>query len=359
MTKDQDITFMQEAVSLARRALGRTAPNPSVGAVVVKGGRVVGRGFHPKAGMPHAEVYALEEAGDKAKGATLYVTLEPCSHHGRTPPCTDAVIGAGISRVVAGTLDPNPIVAGRGIERLRSAGIVVDTGVMEDECRELIAWYACWMEKKRPFVILKAAITIDGRIAAVTGDSQWISSEESRAYVHELRNRVDGVVAGIGTVVHDDPLLTCRMEGGRDPVRIILDPGLEIPSGARCLGGGTVVFARTPEGSRPDLQARGVKVVAVEESSPGILSWAAMLEHLGRSGLHSVMVEGGSGVYSSLLESGLVDRLLIFIAPRILGGGIPLAVRDRVTRIADALPLVIEKVSLMGGDIFVEGRLGT
>ncbi len=179
-TMDQDIFFMNEAIALARLSLGRTAPNPSVGALVVKDGQVVGRGFHPKAGKPHAEVYALAEAGDNARGAALYVTLEPCNHFGKTPPCTEAIINAGISRVVVGTLDPNPIVAGKGIERLKEAGIVVDVGICEEECNDLIAWYAFWLVNGRPYVILKAAITLDGCVATATGDSQWISSEESR-----------------------------------------------------------------------------------------------------------------------------------------------------------------------------------
>ena len=174
---------------------------------------------------------------DKARGATLYVTLEPCNHFGKTPPCTDAIIKAGISRVVVGTLDPNPIVAGKGIERLKDAGIVVDVGICEEECNDLIAWYAFWLVKAgRPYVILKAAITLDGCVATTTGDSQWISSEESRHYVHELRNQVDGLIVGIGTVLKDDPLLTCRMEGGRDPMRIILDPQLRNPAGCEVPG---------------------------------------------------------------------------------------------------------------------------
>ena len=235
-TMDQDTTYMNEAIALARQAIGRTAPNPSVGALVVKDGQVVGRGFHPKAGKPHAEVYALAEAGDNARGAALYVTLEPCNHFGKTPPCTEAIIKAGISRVVVGTLDPNPIVAGKGIERLKDAGIVVDVGICEEECNDLIAWYAFWLMDGRPYVILKAAITLDGRVATATGDSQWISSEESRQYVHELRNQVDGLIVGIGTVLKDDPLLTCRMEGGRDPMRIILDPQLRYPEGCEVPG---------------------------------------------------------------------------------------------------------------------------
>jgi diaminohydroxyphosphoribosylaminopyrimidine deaminase/5-amino-6-(5-phosphoribosylamino)uracil reductase len=239
---DKDTTFMNDAIALARQAIGRTAPNPSVGALVVKDGQVVGRGFHPKAGKPHAEVYALAEAGDNARGAALYVTLEPCNHYGKTPPCTEAIIKAGISRVVVGTLDPNLIVAGKGVERLKDAGIMVDVGVCAQGCNDLIAWYAFWLMHGRPYVILKAAITLDGRIATATGDSQWISSEESKNYMHELRNQVDGLIVGMGTVLKDDPLLTCRIEGGRDPMRIILDPQLDIPERAKCLGHGSIVF---------------------------------------------------------------------------------------------------------------------
>ncbi|HPI93663.1 MAG TPA: bifunctional diaminohydroxyphosphoribosylaminopyrimidine deaminase/5-amino-6-(5-phosphoribosylamino)uracil reductase RibD [Deltaproteobacteria bacterium] len=357
MQTNPDITFMNEAIALARQAIGRTAPNPSVGAVIVKDGQVVGRGFHPKAGMPHAEVYALREAGEEARGAALYVTLEPCDHHGRTPPCTESVIRAGISRVIVGTLDPNPLVAGKGIERLKTAGITVDTGVCEEVCRDLILWYGTWMEKKRPYVILKAAVTLDGRIAAATGDSQWISSEVSRAFVHELRNRVDGVMVGSGTVVSDDPLLTCRMEGGRDPVRIILDPRLEVPHTARSLGKGAVVFTIRREDDRPGPVESGVQVIRMEPDASGMIPWDAVFGTLGGMGLHAVMVEGGSGVYSSLLKSGLVDRLLIFIAPKILGGGIPLVDWGKPERIADALRFVISRTDILGGDILVEGRL--
>lgn len=349
---------MNEAVALARQALGRTAPNPSVGAVVVKDSQVLGRGFHPAAGMPHAEVYALREAGEGARGADLYVTLEPCDHHGKTPPCTEAIINAGISRVVVGALDPNPLVAGRGIERLRAAGITVDTGVCGEACRDLILWYGTWMEKKRPYVILKAAITLDGRIASATGDSRWISSDESRALVHELRNRVDGVLVGSGTVLSDDPRLTCRTDGGRDPLRIILDPRLEIRRTARCLGRGAVVFTLLPEDARPGLKESGTRIVRMEPDASGRIPWADILGALGTMGLHAVMVEGGSGVYSSLLRSGLVDRVVVFIAPRILGGGVPIVDWGRPERIADGLGLVITRTGMVGGDILVEAVIG-
>lgn len=349
---------MNEAIALARQAIGRTAPNPSVGSVVVKDGHIVGRGFHPKAGKPHAEVYALEEAGDKARGASLYVTLEPCNHFGKTPPCTEAIIKAGISRVVAGTLDPNPIVAGKGIGRLKAAGIMVDVGICEEKCNDLIEWYTFWLKVGRPYVILKAAITLDGCVATTTGDSQWISSEESRHYVHELRNQVDGLVVGIGTVLKDDPMLTCRMEGGRDPMRIILDPQLHIPQGAKCLGHGSLVFTAKSPAAGQGINEHGTETVQVETDASGLLPWASVLEHLGKRGLHCVMVEGGSGVYSSLLKSGLVDRLLFFIAPRILGGGLPLVDWGSPERIADSLKIVIKKVNLIGGDILAEGTLG-
>ena len=355
---DKYTTFMNEAIALAKKAIGRTAPNPSVGALIVKNGQVIGRGFHPKAGKPHAEVYALAEAGDNARGAALYVTLEPCSHYGKTPPCTDAIIKAGISRVVVGTLDPNPIVAGKGIERLKDAGIVVDVGVCAQECNDLIAWYAFWLRNARPYVILKAAITLDGCVATATGDSQWISSKESRHHVHELRNQVDGLIVGIGTVLKDNPLLTCRIEGGRDPMRIILDPQLDIPGNAKCLGHGSLVFTAKSPDVRPEIIEHGAETMQMEADPYGLLPWASVLEHLGKMGLHCVMVEGGSGVYSSLLRSGLVDKLLIFIAPRILGGGLPLVDWGSPVRIADSLKVVITKVDLMGGDILVEGILG-
>jgi diaminohydroxyphosphoribosylaminopyrimidine deaminase/5-amino-6-(5-phosphoribosylamino)uracil reductase len=286
------------------------------------------------------------------------VTLEPCNHYGKTPPCTEAIIKAGISRVVVGTLDPNPIVAGKGIERLERAGIVVDVGVCAQECNDLIAWYAFWLVKGRPYVILKAAITLDGRVATASGDSQWISSEESRHYVHELRNRVDGLIVGIGTVLKDSPLLTCRIEGGRDPMRIVLDPQLEIPSDAKCLGQGSVVFTAGSPAARPEIVKHGAEIIQVETDPCGLLPWASVLEHLGKMGLHCVMVEGGSGVYSSLLKSGLVDKLLFFIAPKILGGGLPLVDWGSPERIADSLKFVIIKVNLSGGDILVEGILG-
>lgn len=345
---------MREALQLARQGLGRTAPNPCVGAVVVRDGTVVGAGFHPKAGMPHAEVYALEQAGPLARGATMYVTLEPCNHHGRTPPCTEALIRAGIRRVVAGCLDPNPRVRGAGIQRLKDAHIEVETGVLGKECEGLILWYRKWVETGTPYVILKAAVTIDGRIADHEGRSQWISSEESRAYVHEIRNRVDAVIVGSGTVIADDPLLTCRAPSGRDPLRVILDARLRTRPDARCLGEGSVIFTRAPQEEWSSHQARGTRIVRIDPDGTGVLPWQSVLETLGGMGLHAVMVEGGSAVFTSLVESALADKFVFFIAPVVLGSGRSVVERSSPVRLGDALRLEVERFEGMGGDVLVE-----
>jgi diaminohydroxyphosphoribosylaminopyrimidine deaminase/5-amino-6-(5-phosphoribosylamino)uracil reductase len=352
-----DSRYMMRAVTLARKGLGRTAPNPPVGAVVVKDSRIIGEGFHPRAGEPHAEVFALRRAGSAARGATLYVTLEPCSHYGRTPPCVKAIMEAGIARVVVGSIDPNPIVAGSGIRALREHGIKVEVGAAGKRTAELIAWYSTWVEKKRPFVIAKAAMTLDGHIAAPSGDSKWISSEESRALVHELRNSTDGILVGIGTVNQDDPLLTCRQQEGRDPFRIIIDPGYAISADARCLGERAVIFTRRKPGSRPEIVSTGARVVQIPADPSGRFLWEDILKELGRMGLHAVIVEGGSSILSSLIRSRLVDELLLFIAPKLLGGGVPLVAWDPPDTIAKSVSLVVSGVRIIGGDVLVSARL--
>ncbi len=238
-----DLRAMGEALRLAERGLGRTSPNPAVGAVVVRGGRRVGRGYHRRAGGPHAEVFALREAGTRARGATLYVTLEPCCHFGRTPPCVAAVVGSGISRVVVGALDPNPRVRGRGVAQLRRAGLRVDVGVRQEECQALNEDFAKYVTRGLPFVVLKLAATLDGRIASAGGDSRWVTGAAARRRVHEMRNRFDAVVVGSETVLADDPLLTCRLRGGRHPLRVVLDGRLRCPTSAR-------VFTRDPQRTR-------------------------------------------------------------------------------------------------------------
>ncbi|MBN2297062.1 MAG: bifunctional diaminohydroxyphosphoribosylaminopyrimidine deaminase/5-amino-6-(5-phosphoribosylamino)uracil reductase RibD [Deltaproteobacteria bacterium] len=353
-----DKTYMRQALLLAEKGLGRTAPNPPVGAVVVKDGRVAGRGFHPGAGMPHAEIYALRDAGDKARGATIYVTLEPCSHYGKTPPCTLALIEAGIKRVVVGAVDPNPVVAGKGIEFLRSHGIEVLVGVEREAAEELIRWYAFWMRSKRPFVIAKAAMTLDGRIAAPGGDSKWISSQESRTFVHVLRNHTDGILVGIGTILCDDPELTCRIKGGRDPLRIVLDKDFQIPQTARVLGERCLIFTAKDPGSRPEITASRTAVVRLPLDDSDRFAWRDILEYLGNNGLHAILVEGGKGVHSGLIQSGSANKILFFVAPKLLGGGIPLVSWDGPERIADACSLVITQVKTIGCDVLIEASPG-
>lgn len=348
-----DATCMLRALELARRGLGRTAPNPPVGALVVKGARVIGEGFHPVAGQPHAEIVALKNCSDNPLGATLYVTLEPCCHYGKTPPCTRAIIEAGLKRVVIATLDPNPIVSGKGRQELLDSGIDVITGVCEGEAKKLIRWYTHWINHKRPFAMVKAATTLDGKIAAAGGDSKWISSEASRQKVHVWRNEFDAVLVGIGTVLKDDPLLTCRIEGGRDPVRVVIDPELMIPAQALCLGERCVVFTAIKADKRHDLIAGGTQVIHLDATAQGVLDWNAILGHLGKLGLHAVMVEGGGRVFSSFLKTDLVDELRIFLAPKLLGGGIPLIDWGKPQRIDQSLALVVDEVEMSGGDVLI------
>lgn len=352
-----DSRYMRRAVTLARKGLGRTAPNPPVGAVVVKDGHVIGEGFHPRAGLPHAEVFALNAASEDARGATLYVTLEPCSHYGKTPPCVKAVLEAGIARVVVGSVDPNPVVQGSGIRILRENGVKVVVGTARKETDKLISWYTKWMEQKKPFVIAKAAMTLDGRIAAPSGNSKWISSEASRLYVHELRNQVDAILVGIGTVTRDDPLLTCRVRGGRDPLRVIIDPRYAIPEKAKCLGDSAVVLTAADPQSRPGVVKSGVRVIRLPIGPDGHFLWEDILKILGEKGLHSVLVEGGSAILSSLIRSRLFDELLIFVAPRLLGGGVPIVSWKPPDTVAESLPLVISEARTIGSDVLITAHL--
>ena len=355
--------FMQQALELARRGLGRTSPNPAVGAVVVSGGEVVGSGFHPAAGMPHAEIYALRDAGQRARGADLYVTLEPCSHMGKTPPCADAIIRAGVARVFVGCQDPNLKVHGAGLARLNAAGIATHCGVLEEECRRLIAPFAQWMRTGRPLVTLKAALTLDGWLATASGDSRWISNEMSRLRVHQLRNEVDAIMVGAGTVLKDDPLLTTRLpEGGHDALRVIVDRDLETPETARLFHSsseaGTLILTseRASEERAGRLRAQGAEVVRLADVGDA-LDMTAVLMQLGRRGVQHVLVEGGSRLNASLWRAGLVNRLMLFIAPKILGGGdgVPLFAGVGVPRMAEALPLSRVRMTPVEDDVLIEG----
>lgn len=354
-----DARYMAEALRLARRGLGRTSPNPAVGAVVVRGGTIVGRGFHRQAGGPHAEVFALREAGRRARGATLYVTLEPCLHFGRTPPCVDAVLESAVARVVVGTLDPNPRVRGRGIRRLRRFGLAVDVGIREAECRALNVDFEKYVATGLPFVVLKLAATLDGRIATVSGDSRWVTGEASRRRVHEMRNRWDAVIVGSETVLLDDPELTCRIRGGRHPLRVILDGRLRSPESARA-------FAHDPERTRVytlaedsakagRLRRRGVAVHRGAGDRVGSLR--RVLRDLARSGIKSVLIEGGGVLAAHALRGGLVDRVALFFAPKLLGGdGRPMVAAMGLGRMNEAIPVVDATLERLGEDLLIEGR---
>jgi diaminohydroxyphosphoribosylaminopyrimidine deaminase/5-amino-6-(5-phosphoribosylamino)uracil reductase len=360
-----DERFMRRTLELAAKALGRTSPNPVVGAVIVRNGRIIGEGFHRRAGLPHAEREALRRITETARGATIYVNLEPCSHYGRTPPCADALIEAGIKRVVVGMVDPNPLVQGRGLRRLRRAGIAVATGVLREECERLNEDFACFIRTGRPFVTLKLAASLDGRIAAASGDSQWISGEQSRRVVHELRNRVDAILVGAETVRNDDPRLTCRMRGGRDPLRVVLDGRLSITPSARvCTQPSTAptLIATSEDHGRGEkqaqLEAQGVQVVCLPGKN-GQVPLRPLLVELGRRGHKSVLIEGGGRIAAAALREGVVDKVLFFYAPLLLGGeGRAMIGPLGIDRVAAGQKLHTITVERIGKDILVAAYIG-
>ena len=322
--RELDESYMREALRIAEYARGRTSPNPLVGAVIVRDGTIVASGWHRAAGEPHAEIHALRMAGELARGATLYVTLEPCAHHGRTGPCAEAVIAAGLARVVIALSDPNPLVAGRGIHLLTAAGIEVTTGICEDEARRQNEIFLKWVTTKRPFVTLKTAMTLDGKIASHTGASQWITGAAARARVHAYRNEYDAILVGIGTVLADDPSLTTRLEHGtgKNPLRIVLDSEARTPLDAKLVADGAaptiIVVSERADHRRVNLlRACGAEVVTLGAQRVDI---AALLDYLGAREITSLFVEGGAAVNWSLLAGGSVDKVHAFIAPMLMGG---------------------------------------
>ena len=356
--------YLRQALRLARKGSGRTSPNPLVGAVVVRGSQVVGAGYHQKAGGPHAERIALSQAGRKARGATLYVNLEPCNHTGRTPPCTEAILESGVKKVVFGMEDPNPRVAGGGGPYLRDRGIAVTGGFLERECRALNEVYLKWVTTGFPFVTLKAALSLDGKIATRVGDSKWISNEQSRANVHRLRSRVDGILVGIGTVLADDPLLTPRpsRKNLRTPLRVIVDPQLKIPLPARLFSDpGPVLIAAVegaPKKKAAELQRKGVDLVLFPDRG-GRFDLKALLAYLGRKEVTDLLVEGGSEIFSSFLSEGLADLLWLFYAPILIGGQSAKGMIGGrgVATVDEALKFERLRWQSLGGDFFVEGYL--
>lgn len=357
--------FMARALSLARRGIGRTDPNPMVGAVIVTGARIVGQGYHRAAGEPHAEVEAIRNAGRKARGSDLFVTLEPCNHYGRTPPCTRAIQDAGITRVYYGMGDPNPDVAGGGADALRAAGVDVVGPVLEKPCRRLNEVYLTHVSLHRPFVFLKLALSLDGRIATRTGHSRWITSEASRRRVHRLRDRVSAVMVGIGTVLADDPSLTTRLTGKRrrDPIRIVVDSALKTPENAALFNpssaAGVIIGCRKdpPAVARANLEKRGALIVPTSDAQRVDLK--DLLSSLYGLGITSVLLEGGAELAWSALSAGVVDRCLFFYAPMVIGGT---TARQGVggmgiDRLEEAPRLVDVETSRIGRDILVSGRV--
>jgi diaminohydroxyphosphoribosylaminopyrimidine deaminase/5-amino-6-(5-phosphoribosylamino)uracil reductase len=363
MDTPDDGYWMTRALALAERGRGHVEPNPLVGAVVVRDGRLVGAGWHQRYGGPHAEVHALAEAGAAARGATLYLTLEPCCHHGKTPPCTDAVLAAGIARVVAAMADPFPQVAGQGLARLRAAGVACEVGVGEREARRLNAPYLTLLLRGRPHVHLKSAMTLDGKIATRTGDSKWISNEAARRRVHELRGRVDGIVVGLGTALADDPLLTARPPGPRVAARIVLDSQARLPESSQLVRTAAeaptvVVTASGPPAERAGrLRALGCEILEVraEAGRPAV---TALLEELGRRRLTNLLVEGGAEIHGSFLDAGAVDEVHVFIAPRLVGGSAARAPVAGLGRelLREAVALASWEVETLAGDVYLHGR---
>jgi diaminohydroxyphosphoribosylaminopyrimidine deaminase/5-amino-6-(5-phosphoribosylamino)uracil reductase len=356
MTDEQ---YMKLALALAESARGQTSPNPLVGAVVVKDGQIVGMGAHLKAGEPHAEVHAIRMAGEKAKGATAYVTLEPCSHYGKTPPCADLLIEAGVARVVIATEDPFPKVSGRGIRKLQQVGIEVEVGICKQEALDLNRIFFHFVRTKRPYVTIKSATTLDGKTATVQGNSKWITSEQAREDVHRYRHEHDAILVGVGTVLADNPSLTTRLAaGGLNPVRVILDRRLRTPLDRNVITDGkapTWIFTeeRADKAKKKALEEKGVQVFSLPN-----VSVEAVLETLREKNILSVFVEGGATVNGSFVKAGTVDQVITYLAPKIFGGAAaPTAIGgDGVFAVADALPFEVQEVIQIGSDVKIVAR---
>ena len=361
---------MKMALDLAKKGEGFTSPNPMVGAIIVKEGRVVGKGYHHAAGKPHAEVNAIDDAGALAQDATLYVTLEPCNHTGRTPPCTEKILSAGIKRVVVAMHDPNPEVKGGGIDYLKQRGITVNTGVCEEQAEKLNEIFIKYVTTHRPFTIIKCAATLDGRIATRTGDSRWVTGEDSRKFVHRLRHAVDAIMVGINTVEKDDPSLTTRLENftgdfkGRDPVRIVLDTHLKIIEDAKLFrldsDSDTIIITgqSVSEGKKGRIEKLGAKIIE-SPVKDGLIDLDRLMDRLGALGITSLLIEGGSRVIASALSAGIVEKIFFFFAPKILGGddGVPICQGQGADLMENCIPVKDITVRQFGNDVMIQGYI--
>ena len=357
-----DLRYMRRALALARRALGQTSPNPAVGCVIVRGGRIVAQGATASSGRPHAEAVALARAGKKARGATAYVSFEPCAHHGRTPPCAAALVEAGVRRVVVGCVDPYPPVRGRGLAILRRAGIEVASGVLEDECRRLNEGFITRVMHGRPLTTLKLALSLDGRIAAASGDSRWISSAESRALVHRWRAVADAVMVGAATVIADNPRLTCRAPGGRDPARVVIDGRLRCPPGARVFtqrsSAPTVLVTTAANAGRARRRYRGARVEVLGCAARGHeIDLRELMHDFARRGWCRVLIEGGAHLAGAALAAGVIDRIAFFAAPILLGAGTPAIEGLGHAWVREAIRLGPLGVRQLGPDLLIEADL--
>ena len=351
---------MRLALELAELGAGNVNPNPLVGAVILKDGAVIGRGHHREFGGPHAEIFALREAGDDARGATLVVTLEPCCHHGKTPPCTDAIITAGIARVVTAHRDPSPSINGKGIEALRAAGIDVEEGLLAEEAATQNEIFLTYVTASRPFVQLKLACSLDGRIATRTGDSKWITGEAARMEAHRLRARFSSIAVGVETVISDDPQLTVRHVTGKDPIPVILDPAGRTPLAANAFRSAmhpVVVTASMPGAAEEQLAARGVRVWRIGTDENGRFDLARLLARLAETGIDSLLIEGGGETAAAFLEAGLIDKVSLFLAPMLIGGrdAIPALGGTGAERIADAWHLKNVSIAKLDHDVMLVG----
>lgn len=359
-----DEKYMRLAMQLAGNAIGRTSPNPLVGAVIVKDNRVVGCGWHRKAGTPHAEVHALNQAGELAQGADVYVTLEPCAHYGKTPPCAKALVEAKVKNVYGGLLDVNPKVAGKGFKILEDAGIHVEYGFLQDELRKQNEVFFKWIEHKKPFVVLKAAMTLDGKIATATGQSKWITNETSRAYGYKLRDIYDGIMVGINTVIEDNPMLTARVDGGKNPIRIVVDSSLKIDINANVVQdkSAKTIIATTDKADKDKflkLQAQDVDVIVVDKDENDKVDIEKLLDILGQQNICSILVEGGATLSGSFVAKKLVDKVYFFIAPKIIGGKeakTPVA-GTGILNLQEALTLKDIQIEKLEEDILIIGRV--
>ncbi len=353
--------YMNLAMKLALKAKGKTYPNPMVGALVVKGDRIIGRGFHAKAGLPHAEIIALDEAGKSSKGAILYVTLEPCVHYGRTPPCVDRIISSRVKEVVVGMVDPNPINNGKGIAILKQHGIKVSVGVLEDKLKRMNEVFVKYISKRMPFVTVKVAESLDGRIATRTGDSKWITSDKSRGFAHRIRQDFDAIIVGVNTVLRDNPKLDAWFTK-KQPIKIIVDSQLSTPQNSNVFShGASVIIVTLPTKSGQETENRKIlvdkaKILEVKEKG-GQINLKDMLKRLFQLGIRNILVEGGGTLNGSLFDDGLVDKIMFFISPRIIGGkeAIGSVMGQGIARVERSVMIKDLKLRRFGEDILVEG----